>query len=484
MANTIPMTTRQAIRALALQKLSERQIAKKLGIHRNTVRNHLQAPDNPNCTISATGSELPDGSSEPDPPPQIGPGRRSHCLPFHDIILQKFEAGLEATRIHQDLCDDHEFEHGYGSVKRYVAKLKETQPKRVWRMECEPGEEAQVDYGTKYVELGGKKKKVHLLRITLSHSRKGYTEAMPRQDTESFIRGIENAFRHFGGVPRLLVLDNLKAGVLKADIYDPELNPKFECFCKHYDVVPLPTRPRTPEHKGKVESAVKYVQNNAVKARSFDSLHHLNRHLRHWEATVADQRVHGTTKRQVQTHFEEKEKAALQELPPDLFGSFVERKHKVHRDGYIEFQCARYEAPEEYIQRELWVRSDGRLVRLYNLRMEEVAAHPKVERGQFSRVLGSGGTPKSVRESLRYYEERAALIGEECGLWANGVSVNRKEAGMRALMGLTRLTRLLPRYGHAALERACAQARLHGQYTMRELKAWLDCPEEQQSFSS
>ena len=75
------------------------QKTQKLGIHRNTVRNHLQAPDNPNCTISATGSELPDGSSDPDPPPQIGPGRRSHCLPFHDIILQKFEAGLEATRI-------------------------------------------------------------------------------------------------------------------------------------------------------------------------------------------------------------------------------------------------------------------------------------------------------------------------------------------------------------------------------------------------
>jgi len=282
MANEIPMTTREAIRALKTRGYSKRKIARELGIHRNTVAHYLgEAPpicetskgkqSDSKCTISTPGAE-PD--PHPDPAPDLeslpgpaqnnnateghdeneesGPGRQSHCENYREIIEAKLEAQLHAKRIWQDLVDDHQFKHSYQSVKRFVAQLKQTDPQRVWRMECEPGEEAQVDYGTLWIELAGKRKKVHVLRVTLSHSRKGYTEVMLRQDTESFIRGIESAFRHWGGVPRLLVLDNLKAGVLKPCHYDPELNPKFAAFCGHYGVVALPTLPRTPEHKGKV----------------------------------------------------------------------------------------------------------------------------------------------------------------------------------------------------------------------------------------
>ena len=323
--------------------------------------------------------------------------------------------------------------------------------------------------------------KIHLLRVTLSHSRKGYTEAMPRQDTESFIRGIENAFRSFEGVAQLLVLDNLKAGVLKASIYDPELNPKFADFCKHYGVVALPTRPRTPEHKGKVENAVGYVKEGAVKGRKFASLYDLNAHLRHWERSVADNRIHGTTRQQVGAHFQQSEKPALQSLPVDLFPSFVEAKRTVHRDSYVEFERSYYDVPPEYITREMWVRSDGRMVHVLTLAMDPVAVHVKLPPGKFTRVLGCGGTPKSVRESLQRWEQRAAEIGDEVGLWAKALIIRRKEAGLRVLMGLVH--QLLPRYGSAALERACAQARVHGQYRLHELKNWLKEPLEQQSFS-
>ncbi|MFZ8912953.1 MAG: IS21 family transposase, partial [Burkholderiaceae bacterium] len=330
MANSIPMTTREAIKALKKRGYSKRKIARELGIHRNTVANYLGEPPpgsepaevglgDSKCTISTTGSEADlraDQSPVSRPPGQsvagIEVGRQSHCEPYRKVIEAKLEDQLHAKRIWQDLVDEHEFEHAYESVKRFVAKLKSSDPKRVWRMECQPGEEAQVDYGTTWVQLAGKRKKIHLLRVTLSHSRKGYTEAMLRQDTESFIRGIENAFRCWGGVPRLLVLDNLKAGVLKPDIYDPELNPKFAAFCQHYDIVALPARPRTPEHKGKVERGVGYAKESAVKGKAFDSLYEVNAHLRHWEKTTADTRIHGTTKRQVHSHFEQGEKLALQ----------------------------------------------------------------------------------------------------------------------------------------------------------------------------
>ena len=139
----------------------------------------------------------------------------------------------------------------------------------------------------------------------LSHSRKAYSEAVYRQTTDEFLRCIESAFRHFGGVPRRLVLDNLKAAVTKADWFDPELNPKVRSFGEHYGFVFWPTRPRTPRHKGKVEKSVDYVQSNALKARRFHSLEEQNTFLLNWELTVADTRTHGTTRRQVGKHFAE-----------------------------------------------------------------------------------------------------------------------------------------------------------------------------------
>lgn len=298
------MTTREAIKALQQRGYSQRKIARELGIHRATVSRYLEGesppPDPSKCTTPSPGSKSRTDEGQ------------SACEPYREFIEEKLALGLDAKRIWQDLVAERRFDHRYASVKRFVCKLRAKDPQRVWHVECGPGEEAQVDYGTVTNVIGGKKRRLQILRVTLSHSRKGYTEAMFRQDTESFIRGLENAFRHFGGVPRVLVLDNLKAGVLKPDFYDPQLNPKFESFCTHYGVSALPTRPRTPEHKGKVESNIRYVRNSALKGREFDSLGEVNTHLRHWETATADHRIHGTTRKQVGTHFQAVEKPALQ----------------------------------------------------------------------------------------------------------------------------------------------------------------------------
>ena len=169
-----------------------------------------------------------------------------------------------------------------------------------------PGEEAQVDFGTGAPVIGkdGKRRRTHVLRIVLSHSRKGYSEVTFRQTTDDFLGALENAFRTFGGVPKTLVIDNLKAAVLHPDWFDPEITPKVQAFCRHYGVVVLPTKPRMPRHKGKVEAGVKYVQSNALKAQQFESLAEQNEHLAQWEKTIADTRIHGTTKQQVGKLFE------------------------------------------------------------------------------------------------------------------------------------------------------------------------------------
>ena len=158
---------------------------------------------------------------------------------------------------------------------------------------------------------------------------------MLRQDTETFLRVLENAIRCFGGAPLTLNVDNLKAAVTKADWYDPEINPKLAEFCRHLGMSVLPCRPYTPQHKGKVERGVGYVKDNALKGRSFRGLRELNEHLRHWEATVADKRIHGTTRQQVAACFE-KERPHLLPLAESLFPCFTEAQRNVGRDSFVE----------------------------------------------------------------------------------------------------------------------------------------------------
>ena len=152
-------------------------------------------------------------------PPQVIAGPRSLCGAFREVILPMLELGLSAQRIYQDLVAGHGFGGSYPSASRYVARLKAQEPERVWRIECAPGKELQVDFGlgTPLVEAGGETRRTWLFRAVLSHSRKGYSEVVLRQDTETFLRVIENAIRSFGGVPRLLNFDKSVLPVCAAE---------------------------------------------------------------------------------------------------------------------------------------------------------------------------------------------------------------------------------------------------------------------------
>jgi transposase len=373
MANRLKMVKINAIRTLHEQGWSQRRISRELGVDRETVRRYVQAAES-NPAIAPSGSEAILPLHLPD-----GPGRRSNCEPFRDVILSKLEQGLSAQRIYQDLTTEAGFEGSYWSVRWFVNRLGERTPLPFRRMECAPGEEAQVDFGSgaPLITPDGKRKKTWVFRIVLSHSRKAYSEAVPRQTTENFLRCLENAFRCFGGVPQTLVIDNLRAAVSKADWYDPELNPKVQSFCEHYGTVILPTRPYTPRHKEKVESGVKYVKNNALKARTFHTLSEQNQFLNEWERSVADTRIHGTTKRQVQKLFDEAERDRLLPLPVEQFPCFQEGQRSVHRDGHVEVERSYYSVPPKYVTRRVWVRWDSRLVRIFNSRMEQIALHTR-----------------------------------------------------------------------------------------------------------
>jgi transposase len=429
MANQLRMATVQTVLTLHRQGWSHRRIARELGIHRETVARYVRmdqegaipahppsGADPPKPANAPLGSD----ASKPANAPPGSAGRISDCTPFHEVILEKLALGLSSVRIHQDLIAEHAADLSYHSVKRYCRRLKATTPLPFRRLECAPGEEAQVDFGAgaPVIQPDGKRRRTHVFRIVLSHSRKAYSEAVYRQTTEDFIRCLENAFHHFGGTPQTLVIDNLKAAVTKADWFDPELNPKIQSFCAHYDMVILPTRPRTPRHKGKVERGVDYVQNNALKGRTFTSLAEQNRHLLAWETGVADTRIHGTTREQVRKAFE-REKPALHPLPVARFACFHEARRKVNRDGHVEVDKAYYSAPPEYLCRSVWVRWDSRVVRIFNGRFEQIAIphetragsvqhgesthpHAEAQRGRTRRNVPAapGGPDRSAHRGL------------------------------------------------------------------------------------
>ncbi len=496
MANVLKMTIVESIHSMRSVGVSCREIARRLRINRETVSRHLRLGRTPIskpaiAPISPAGSEppvagfeAPIGSAVAGSAAPIGlSGPISAASPWLAWLLEQHAKGLSAKRIHQDLLVDFPGAEvvSYDSVRRLLKKHGATTTVPFRRMESPPGVEAQIDFGTGAPVIGpdGRRRKTHVLRVVLSHSRKGYSEAVFNQSADNFLQCLENAFEHFGGVPRTIVVDNLKAAVLKADWFDPEINPKLRDFCDHYGTVVLPTKPRTPRHKGKVERGVGYVQGNALRARSFPTLDAQNDFLEHWEHTTADRRIHGTTKRQVLLAFNESERTALLPLPPSRFENFRESKRKVSRDGHVEVDKAFYSVPPEYLAREVWARWNGRTVRVLNERMEQIAIHAKLDPGRYSTSLAHVHPTKinSLERGIAYLLGKVRSIGPQAHAWAEAVVTARGIEGHRVVQGLLALTH---KHGCNELEKACETALANQCYSVRTVRQLIDRRAEKQ----
>lgn len=460
MANQLAMDKVQAVKHLEQLGYSERRIADQLGISRTAVRNHLgrnRAKD----TKAPTGSEIPKDTKAPagsvaTSDVAMNPVSNSECEPYRDAILEMLARGLTAQRIYQDLQSEHGFSASYYSVRRYVSRLSESTDPPFRRLECEPGEQMQVDFGTgaRCKNHEGKLIKTNVFRAVLSHSRKGYSEAVTRMTVERFIQVLENSFWRLGGVPKVVVFDNGSCAVKHADWYDAELHPKIIDFCKHYGFALVPTRPRTPRHKGKIERGIGYVKSNALKGTIFESLAAQNEHLAHWESAVADTRIHGTTKKQVGQCFEEHERSSLQPLPRERFPYYEEGRRKVSRDGHIAVKHAFYSVPPEYLGYEVWVRWNSKLVRVLNDRMETIATHCTKERGRFS-TLDEHIVPEKIHgieKGMQYLLRKVRFLGASATRWAELLIEERGVQAARSLQGLLSLSK---KFSSDDMNRAC-----------------------------
>lgn len=365
---------------------SERQIRQDTGLARDTIRRYKKW---------AKEHHLLDAQPLPDTqqlqslldstlPPLLPPQNRSSVEPYAALVATLLTQNIEMAALYTRL-QERGYAGSYSSVYRFVSRTRVQEPALTLRVETPPGYEAQVDFGEAgpFLDLAtGQKRKAYVFVMTLSYSRHLYAELVFDQKALTWLAAHTRALAYFGGVPRRLVIDNLKAGIQKAAWEDPQVNRSYAELAEHYGFLIAPCRPATPQHKGKVESGVHFVQRNFLAGREPTDILQGNRDLRDWCARVS-RRKHGTTHKRPSEQFESAEKAALRPLPRVPYDLGIYKQAKLHRDGYVVFEGAYYSAPFRLVGQTLWVRAGLESVRLLNQDHQVVATHERAhEPGQ------------------------------------------------------------------------------------------------------
>jgi transposase len=395
---------------------------------------------------------------------------RSACEEHRDWIHAQIELGRNAQSIYQDLVEGFGFTHRYNSVKRFVRGLKRREPERYDVLESPVGEEAQVDFGEGAPTLyrPGKYRRPWLFCMTLKYSRKAFRKVIWKADQESWARLHEEAFRALGGSVRYVVLDNLKQGVLKPDLYDPQYNPLYSALLAHYNCAPDATRIGDPDRKGTVESTIQHTQNTALKGRRFNCIEDQNNWLTHWEERWAAPRIHGRTKRQVLQMYQE-EKPHLQPLPLEGFRFFRQETRTVDDDGLIQVQSSYYAALPAPLYSEVIVRVYEREVEIFDQRMQLLRRHERsTEKGSY-RMEPEDRIFNPSRETARLIG-KVSKIGPHCRRLAQEIFAQLGRPGQKAIYGIANLTR---HHNAKDIERASEKVLELSQPTYHALKRLL-----------
>ncbi len=457
--NVLKPHLRISIQTLLDRGTTQREIERFTGVDRKTIRRYQRFSNSPGV---ATGSEAADGQIPPPRPPaaegataaeapRVTP---STCEPHRAWIEMQVGLGRNAVSIYQDLVEAHGFTHAYNSVKRFVSRLKARAPERFDVLEFPPGEEAQVDYGQGALTLyrPGKYRRPYLFVMTLKFSGKSFRKVVWKTSQEIWARLHEEAFRAFGGCPQYAVLDNLKEGVIRPDLYAPEFNPVYATMLSHYGVVADPCRVRDPNRKGTVENAIQHTQSTALKGRKFDSIEAQNTWLAHWEERWAALRIHGRKKRQVLEMYRE-EQPHLRALPLQGFGYFKQATRTVDDAGLVQVEGSYYAALPAAPHSEVTVRIFERAIEILEATGQLLRRHPKSERKGSFAIEQADRIFNPSRESARLLA-KAERIGPHTAALAREMFARLGRPGQRAIYGLANLAR---HYPCADIEAVCAR---------------------------
>jgi transposase len=448
---------------------SQREIARITKIDRKTIRALAQrfaaAPANSPGVATGPVTQIP-----PPRPPGSGRQSVSACEPHREFIQAQLRLRRNFTAIYQDLVDQFGFGASYNSVKRFGATLIEQDPAQFDRLEFAPGEEVQVDYGEgapTRVAGSDRYRRPRLFVMTLRYSRRCFRRVVWKSSQETWAQLHEQAWRYFGGTASYVVLDNLKEGVIKPDLYEPALNAVYAAVLAHYGVVADPARVRDPNRKGAVENAIQHTQSTALAGRRFESIDEQNAFLEHWETKWAAQRIHGSAKRQVEAMFQE-ERAALGPLPLQGFQYFTECERTVCDDTCIRIDHSSYAARPARIGSRVLVRLFAHHLEIRDphdqslLRTHARAARPG------SVVLPNDERPFNPSRETHRILAQAKAIGPATDALCQSLFAREGRVGQRRLWGIVALAR---RYPRSLIDQACAMALHDGVTSYKQIHA-------------
>ena len=484
-------TKKQQVVALGRLGWPLRRIEAQTGVRRETASAYLKdagiavraprtrrppkpasgAPVSTDPTAPKPASQPPVSTDPATPMPSRAP-TASACEPYRDLIVQAALRGRNAMAIWQDLVDDYGFAARYSSVRRFLRTLEQSPAlKERLVIVTQPGEEAQVDYGEGPMVRDpetGKYRRTRLFVLTLGYSRKSVRLLTFKSSSRIWAQLHEQAFMRLGGAVRVVVLDNLREGVLRPDVYDPTLNPLYRDVLAHYGAVAMPCRVRDPDRKGKVESAVGHAQKTPLKGLRFETLEAAQTYLDRWEARWADTRIHGTTKRQVLAMFAE-EKPHLLPLPAQPFRYYQHGVRTVHLDGCVEVAAAYYHAPPGTIGQQVAVQWDELVVRLLDIKTGQLLREYFVQR-RGRRAVHLEDLPKQTPRSTHKLLGAARFCGPHIGQLCATLYEREGEAGIRRIQGVLGLCR---KYGAPVVDPACGVLLSAGIADYRPLRNYL-----------
>lgn len=464
------------------QGLGIKAIRRSLGFDRETIRKYIRLAQEAGV---ARGETFP---QESDLVQQLKNIQNTGLLretPGQDLLkphrdwisgLLKHES-MTSKQVWRLFQEKTGLEIGYCTVKRYLRTELNfgCRPVTV-RLEVAPGSQAQVDFG--YVGMmrdpaSGKNRRTWAFIMTLSYSRHRFVHFVFRQDSVTWIHCHILAFEFFGGVPATIVLDNLKSGVIGADIYDPTLNQAYGELERYYRFLADPAKVRKPQHKGKVERTVPVVRQHLLAGREFGDINEANERAWHWCRQEIGMEIHGTTRRRPWELFQTEEAPCLQGLPQEPFDSPRWQKCKVHIDHHLVFDLSYYSVPTRYIGCEVDVRGDFRLVRIF-LDGVLIKTHPRAEQPGTWQTDKTDYPPEKLAYLLRdpeYCRQKAQEIGSETLNLIGQILERQTMCNIRKAQAILRLAE---KHSPEALEEAAGYALAFGNLEYRSIKTILE----------
>ena len=335
------------ILAFHRQGHSERWIAKKLGIHRNTVKKYI------------TNKKRPQYRKQKR--------RESILSPYHQIICDWLDQDdFRATWIF-DKLKELGFSGGYDTVRYFVRDVKKQKAQTAYiRFETEPGRQAQMDWADfKVVNPGGSSFFVYLFVLVLGFSRAMYGWFVDRCTLEAFMDSHIGAFHYLGGVPAEILYDNMRHVITITKSGQRHFNLEFVDFAAHYGFSPQPCPPYSPWVKGKVERPIDYIRERFWRGYHFESIQKANADLRHWLDTVANLRIHGTHRLPVNQRFEQ-EKPCLGPLPAGDYDTSIKVFRKVYKDCLVSYETNRYMLPHHSVGKRIMLKIKNGIIRFFD----------------------------------------------------------------------------------------------------------------------